>query len=149
MSIFRQQPDKKAPAKEVKKEEGALKHPCHLCGPPKLFCLTSLRRHLARIHSQVKMRPLCSQTDLFISALHRFNPTSEQSNEKNLFNSRSFSTQLLSLSALKKAFQKGKFSAKVELMTAISCLPICHQLYVSSSSSSLKDTSGAHLLFDN
>ena len=27
-------------------------HLCHICGPPKLFCLTSLRRHLARIHSQ-------------------------------------------------------------------------------------------------
>ena len=27
-------------------------HVCHICGPPKLFCLTSLRRHLARIHSQ-------------------------------------------------------------------------------------------------
>ena len=27
-------------------------HACHICGPPKLFCLTSLRRHLARIHSQ-------------------------------------------------------------------------------------------------
>jgi uncharacterized C2H2 Zn-finger protein len=27
-------------------------HVCHICGPPKMFCLTSLRRHLARIHSQ-------------------------------------------------------------------------------------------------
>lgn len=26
-------------------------HPCHLCNPTKMFCLTSLRRHLARIHS--------------------------------------------------------------------------------------------------
>lgn len=26
-------------------------HPCHLCSPTKMFCLTSLRRHLARIHS--------------------------------------------------------------------------------------------------
>ena len=26
-------------------------HPCHLCTPTKMFCLTSLRRHLARIHS--------------------------------------------------------------------------------------------------
>jgi hypothetical protein len=50
--ISRQQPESKL-KKETKKEEGTLKHPCHLCGPPKLFCLTSLRRHLARIHSQV------------------------------------------------------------------------------------------------
>ena len=26
-------------------------HVCHICGPPKLFGLTSLRRHIARIHS--------------------------------------------------------------------------------------------------
>lgn len=33
------------------KKDPPPKHHCHLCGPPKLFCLTSLRRHLARIHS--------------------------------------------------------------------------------------------------
>lgn len=36
------QPDKKVAHKM---------HPCHLCTPTKMFCLTSLRRHLARIHS--------------------------------------------------------------------------------------------------
>ena len=35
-------------------------HVCHLCGPPKMFCLTSLRRHLARIHSQ---NFKCSRTE--------------------------------------------------------------------------------------
>ena len=35
-------------------------HACHICGPPKLFCLTSLRRHLARIHSQ---NFKCSRTE--------------------------------------------------------------------------------------
>lgn len=37
-------------AKKTKKEPPP-KHPCHICGPPKMYCLTSLRRHLARIHS--------------------------------------------------------------------------------------------------
>eukprot|EP00095_Tigriopus_kingsejongensis_P003311 snap_masked-scaffold355_size198070-processed-gene-0.17 protein:Tk03311 transcript:snap_masked-scaffold355_size198070-processed-gene-0.17-mRNA-1 annotation:"zinc finger and scan domain-containing protein 2" len=37
-------------AKKGKKEPPP-KHPCHICGPPKMYCLTSLRRHLARIHS--------------------------------------------------------------------------------------------------
>lgn len=38
-------------SKMMKKKEPPPKHHCHICGPPKLFCLTSLRRHLARIHS--------------------------------------------------------------------------------------------------
>jgi uncharacterized C2H2 Zn-finger protein len=35
----------------VHRDGGPPSHPCHLCSPTKLFCLTSLRRHLARIHS--------------------------------------------------------------------------------------------------
>ena len=40
---------KDSPAKSTKPAPKT--HPCHLCTPTKLFCLTSLRRHLARIHS--------------------------------------------------------------------------------------------------
>ncbi len=44
--------NKNVPAAGKKpKKEAPPKHHCHICGPPKLFCLTSLRRHLARIHS--------------------------------------------------------------------------------------------------
>ena len=41
---------KSAEAKLAKKraEQRAKCHTCHICGPPKLFCLTSLRRHIAR-----------------------------------------------------------------------------------------------------
>ena len=40
---------KDSPAKSTKPAPKT--HPCHLCTPTKMFCLTSLRRHLARIHS--------------------------------------------------------------------------------------------------
>ena len=46
----RQKP-KVSSEEKTRKEEQKNLHPCHLCNPPKMYCLTSLRRHLARIHS--------------------------------------------------------------------------------------------------
>jgi len=46
-----QKKPKKTAQRQRPRKEAPPKHHCHICGPPKLFCLTSLRRHLSRIHS--------------------------------------------------------------------------------------------------
>ena len=54
--------ESKAKGKPAKpKKDPPPKHHCHICGPPKLFCLTSLRRHLARIHSTNHKCPKCDK----------------------------------------------------------------------------------------
>ncbi len=50
--IVKKNKNKNSGDENITGDQGTKIHPCHLCSPTKLFCLTSLRRHLARIHSE-------------------------------------------------------------------------------------------------